>query len=1066
MNFTKKLKFFATLFLLSLSLFIIPYFSIAYNASDVIGQTDYLGNPIYTTGSSINSTGPVNPTGFYGPYGVALDSKNHRLFTSEENNNRVLVFNLNSDNTYIDRTADYVLGQESFYLSISTTTADGLSGPRYIEYDSLHDRLFVADNGNRRILVFDVATSSISNGMDASFVLGQTDFISRTPGLTDSKFLNYISGLKYDPLTERLFVATDSRTLVFNATSTIANGASAINVLGQIDFTTSSTGTTNATTTSDLSGLAIDSEGQRLFVSDISNNRVLVFDISTSTIANGTSSINFLGQDSITSKVSTTTINGLKGPSSLDYSTSTGRLFVADRTNSRIVVYNAATSTIVNGANAINVLGQSDYISGTATTTRSGLSFPYALTLDDKNQRLFVNDSSNKRILTFDISTTTIIDGENASDVLGQSDLSGNPSYTSTLLNNVPYGGFSSPNSTFIDTVDHRLFVGDSSRVLVFNLDSNNNLLDRIVDYTITKTPGTSIGTSRVVTGLTYDFTNKRLFVSDTGNGRILVYNLSSGITTDTEASYVLGKPDFNTGASLSYSTSTIVGAYNLEYDDVNQRLFVSDGYYTSVNRWNGTSRVLVFNVSTSTISNGMDASYVLGQANFTTTSSLLNATTTRLNSTSGAAGLAYDGANNFLFVSDRGNNRILVFDVATSTIANGSSTIYVLGQTSTTSATSSLTQSGLSLPDGLYYDNTRNELFVSDYSNNRVLIYNLSSGITTGMNASAVIGQTDFTSSTSSVSQSNFASVSTRGITMDKTKRKVYIVDRTNNRVLVFGLVNITTSSLPEGTVDTAYSTTITSSSSQGILSYSITSGSIPNGLSLDSTTGTISGIPSTNGTYTFTIQATDNNGVAQTFSDSKSFTITIGRPSTILSSGGSGGGGNASPTVSTVSPTNNIDVFKSIASLPYKLGQKDKSIELLQITLKLKGYFPSTQEITGYYGPITEKALLKYQRDNLIIPISSTYEKTSAITKTPIPTYLFTKYLSVGTRDIQVKNLQKFLNNLGYTISVSGPGSIDKETEYFGPATRSALIKYQKDHNIPATGNVGPLTRISINQ
>lgn len=78
----------------------------------------------------------------------------------------------------------------------------------------------------------------------------------------------------------------------------------------------------------------------------------------------------------------------------------------------------------------------------------------------------------------------------------------------------------------------------------------------------------------------------------------------------------------------------------------------------------------------------------------------------------------------------------------------------------------------------------------------------------------------------------------------------------------------------------------------------------------------------------------------------------------------------------------------------------------------------------------------------------------------------YNFTKNLKVGVTDNQVKELQRFLNNNGFIISVSGAGSIGKETSYFGVATKAALIKFQKANSInPSSGYFGPLTRSFIN-
>ena len=64
--------------------------------------------------------------------------------------------------------------------------------------------------------------------------------------------------------------------------------------------------------------------------------------------------------------------------------------------------------------------------------------------------------------------------------------------------------------------------------------------------------------------------------------------------------------------------------------------------------------------------------------------------------------------------------------------------------------------------------------------------------------------------------------------------------------------------------------------------------------------------------------------------------------------------------------------------------------------------------------------------------------------------------------TTHSEVKILQQALNALGYPVATGGAGSPGKETELFGPATKQAVIKWQKAHGvIPASGFFGPLSR-----
>ena len=87
-----------------------------------------------------------------------------------------------------------------------------------------------------------------------------------------------------------------------------------------------------------------------------------------------------------------------------------------------------------------------------------------------------------------------------------------------------------------------------------------------------------------------------------------------------------------------------------------------------------------------------------------------------------------------------------------------------------------------------------------------------------------------------------------------------------------------ITTTSLPAGTVNIAYATTLTAGG--GILPYawSIASGSLPPGLTLASTgvISVISGTPTAVGTFSFTVQVRDAGSPPQTATKTLSITIT----------------------------------------------------------------------------------------------------------------------------------------------------------------------------------------------
>ena len=84
----------------------------------------------------------------------------------------------------------------------------------------------------------------------------------------------------------------------------------------------------------------------------------------------------------------------------------------------------------------------------------------------------------------------------------------------------------------------------------------------------------------------------------------------------------------------------------------------------------------------------------------------------------------------------------------------------------------------------------------------------------------------------------------------------------------------------LPAAYVGTAYNGTVTVTGGTAPYTFSISAGSLPSGLAVASSTGTISGTPSKTGVSSFTMQVTDANSL----SGSSAFQITVATPGTIV--------------------------------------------------------------------------------------------------------------------------------------------------------------------------------------
>ena len=480
--------------------------------------------------------------------------------------------------------------------------------------------------------------------------------------------------------------------------------------------------------------------------------------------------------------------------------------------------------------------------------------------------------------------------GYAASDVLGQTDGSGNPVFTTSGTNNNTASpnakGFGYPQGTALDVAGHRLFAADcsNSRVLVFNLDANNNIISRTASFVIGQANFTTTSSAATQSGFqcpvgpTYDAVHKRLWVPDDGQNRVLEFDISAGISNGMNASHVLGQPNFTSGTCPGTTAASICQPYGgSAYDPVHDRLFVSDG---------GNRRVLEFDLAAG-ITDGMNATHVLGQPNFTANTCVITQ--------SGIGypyGMAYDVVRQLLYIADdagscagpgTSSSRVMVWDL-TAGITDGMNAAHILGKASFTDSTmNSDAKAAVDDPEDLSLDATRQHLFVQDDNRNRVLMFDVAN-ITNGEEATAVIGQSDFVASVYPrcslplATKYNQCDAEGQSQDFDVANNRLYLSDAGYNRVLIFNFVQITTALTSSATVGTAYQSALQSANAQGVVHYAVTSGSMPPGLTLNSTTGVVSGTPATAGSYGFAVTATDDNGVIGSFSDVKTELITVG--------------------------------------------------------------------------------------------------------------------------------------------------------------------------------------------
>jgi sugar lactone lactonase YvrE len=357
------------------------------------------------------------------------------------------------------------------------------------------------------------------------------------------------------------------------------NGQNADVVLGQSNFTSSA----SATTQSGMyipAGVAVDPTTGKVFVADNPNNRVLRFSSAAAAIS-GSAAEAVLGQPNFTSSTGATTQSGMNWPSCVAVDAS-GNLYVAELVNNRVLRFNSA-ATKTNGANADGVLGQTTFTTNTAVTTRSGMCNPNGVAVDALGN-LYVADKANSRVLRFS-SAATKTNGANADGVLGQ------PNFTTATTIATPSGMYD-PYGVAVDTSGN-LYVTDfeNSRVLRFNsaaTKANGANADGVLgqpNFT-SSTGATTQSGMNSPTGIAVDAYGN-LYVAQLGSNRVLRFNSVATKANGANADGVLGQPDFTS----SIGTTTQSGMRNPDCVavDTSGNLYVADA---------GNNRVLRFNAS------------------------------------------------------------------------------------------------------------------------------------------------------------------------------------------------------------------------------------------------------------------------------------------------------------------------------------------------------------------------------------------------------------------------------------------------------------------------------------
>lgn len=421
-----------------------------------------LGAYSFSSNNNFNLSNPPSGVFTIGDVPFVVDTGNHRILRFDSPDKWPV------ETTTFSPAANAVFGQSDFTQHTGNAgqkqpTSSSFLAPVAAVFDGTE--LLVVDSGNNRVLSF--PQQGANSFTSATRVLGQLDFSYNAPNLIEGREFDFndpIAGVFYgagvaidttsDP--PHLYVADagNNRILGYKDARKVSPGTPADIVIGQTGLYTalinSPSGDPLQLTQTGLyhpTGVAVDKHGD-LWVADAGNARVLRFPSPfSSSQAFGESANLVLGQVDFFSKLTDATAQNMRAPYGVAL-TYNGSVLVSDTVDNRVLFFlRPDGGDFTNGQAARVAFGQPNFTSIGSSGASNRMNSPHGIATDS-NDRLYVCDTGNNRVLVYTRVTTATVD----------------PAPTPQRL-----PSFNQPLGIFVSGVTGEIWVADT----------NNNVVDR-----------------------------------------------------------------------------------------------------------------------------------------------------------------------------------------------------------------------------------------------------------------------------------------------------------------------------------------------------------------------------------------------------------------------------------------------------------------------------------------------------------------------------------------------------------------------------------------------------------
>ena len=681
--------------------------------------------------------GPVLKALLNLPFGLTYDDTFTLIFVADDANNRIRLYNTTSQMvSTLAGNGTAGVGAPATCFPDAVGTSAVLGGPKATDWDPFTRRLYIADSGNNAIRVLNMNSRTVATIAGSDKATGCVAGLVNGVG-TNARF-NSPRGVAFDVCSRSYVYTAEFNNHVVRRLE-LATGIVALLAGAATGTAGSATGVGALARFDEPKGIGLDNTCDNLYVLDSGNHRVVVVAVATAAV-----SIVAGGSPTAAGTADGVGTNArLNNPSGLQVDQSRNRIIIGDYGNNRvrqIVMSSRAVSTLVGSS--------SGWVDGNTTVAR--LNQPKGVIVR-ADGAILISDSGNHALRAL-----TCPFGPSAS---GTPSNSATPSKTPTLSATMS----GTPTASTTPSLSPTPTAAPCSPTLVCCVTT-------LVGGPVAGAVDGNFSQARFSAPFDMKWGNEEntlFYVADDSNNMVRGVNLSAAVVFTVAGNATAGYADgVGTGARFSAPRGLVV-------DLTRRTIFVGDSNHA-------IRAISMDTLAVGTLAGAPPPVATLGMVDGVGTNARFNS----------PRGLAIDCGRSFLYVADNNNFRVRMVALATGAVTTA------VGSGVQTSVLGFGTAAALMQPRTLGFDSNCATLYIADGSANKIRAYDTASGfcgVVVGGGTMPGATPPGFLDATNATCRLNNPS----GLVVDAPRNRLIIGDVGNNALRVLDLATLNMSTL-----------------------------------------------------------------------------------------------------------------------------------------------------------------------------------------------------------------------------------------------------------------------------